>query len=607
MTSVVNRAADRADMAALSAPAANDTVYLTEEGREGIFVWEAANHSSNVSSDPRQGIYVASASNSSGSGGAWVRQFEESLDAEWFGAKPDGATDSSDAFDGLLSHLQAHVIANPLQPTSPGGYRIRFGRGKYYFSRIHTIRVPTILEGAATAQGLGAPGTWLDFESGGFFVERHNTTGGNNTTLSPASTGGDGTTFRNLYMSSRQSRPADNLYEAQATDGIRAWCRIIVQDCTLRSFTRDGIHVDSNITNNANANCTIIERTNCQLNGRHGIMLNGVDANACNLRDCTVDFNNNWGIYDDTFLSNHHWGHHASFNGNPGVQSGHKGDAKTSVVVHPGTGGGTIYYINPGQAAAASTTVPGTNNAIWVKQGEGQGTVAGPNLLCPAWYSGIPTKEGGSYYIDGIQCGMAVNLYQEGSQGAPYSKTGNPCFFGGEFERNPNSLGTYVYGGENGYLRSTRGWGGQHIDPATGKETRVVLGRRLGSAPDEFFQFYNTDYFPGSGFMGTLWGGNLIFGTSQDYPHLGFIGPNSPFTWPSYTATKNTVWCQMIALGERPSGRLMTFGSAAPTSGSWDQGALVFNNAPSPGGKAGWLCTAGGTPGTWKAFGAIDA
>lgn len=45
---------------------------------------------------------------------------------------------------------------------------------------------------------------------------------------------------------------------------------------------------------------------------------------------------------------------------------------------------------------------------------------------------------------------------------------------------------------------------------------------------------------------------------------------------------------------------------AAPSTGTHVRGEVVFNADPSAGGKVGWVCTAAGTPGTWKAFGAID-
>jgi len=55
------------------------------------------------------------------------------------------------------------------------------------------------------------------------------------------------------------------------------------------------------------------------------------------------------------------------------------------------------------------------------------------------------------------------------------------------------------------------------------------------------------------------------------------------------------------------SPRAITYGSAAPTGGTHAAGEIVFNNAPSAGGKVGWVCTTAGTPGTWKAFGVIDS
>ena len=46
--------------------------------------------------------------------------------------------------------------------------------------------------------------------------------------------------------------------------------------------------------------------------------------------------------------------------------------------------------------------------------------------------------------------------------------------------------------------------------------------------------------------------------------------------------------------------------SAAPTAGTWSAGDVVYNTAPTSGGYVGWVCTAAGTPGTWKTFGLIS-
>lgn len=45
---------------------------------------------------------------------------------------------------------------------------------------------------------------------------------------------------------------------------------------------------------------------------------------------------------------------------------------------------------------------------------------------------------------------------------------------------------------------------------------------------------------------------------------------------------------------------------AAPSSGTWERGDVVFNTDPSAGGFIGWVCTASGTPGTWKSWGVIS-
>jgi hypothetical protein len=53
--------------------------------------------------------------------------------------------------------------------------------------------------------------------------------------------------------------------------------------------------------------------------------------------------------------------------------------------------------------------------------------------------------------------------------------------------------------------------------------------------------------------------------------------------------------------------RNISYGTAAPGSGAWARGDRVYDLAPSAGGTEGWVCTSGGSPGTWKAFGTIAA
>jgi len=51
---------------------------------------------------------------------------------------------------------------------------------------------------------------------------------------------------------------------------------------------------------------------------------------------------------------------------------------------------------------------------------------------------------------------------------------------------------------------------------------------------------------------------------------------------------------------------VQTYRSAKPTIHTWIAGDIVWNTAPSAGGPMGWLCTVGGSPGTWIRLGTQD-
>lgn len=63
--------------------------YLTEVGREGVFIWRSGNFAAQIAADPRKGLYVPSAA-AMPSIGCWVRDWDGSSGRpEWFGAVPD--------------------------------------------------------------------------------------------------------------------------------------------------------------------------------------------------------------------------------------------------------------------------------------------------------------------------------------------------------------------------------------------------------------------------------------------------------------------------------------------------------------------------------------
>ena len=64
-----------------------------------------------------------------------------------------------------------------------------------------------------------------------------------------------------------------------------------------------------------------------------------------------------------------------------------------------------------------------------------------------------------------------------------------------------------------------------------------------------------------------------------------------------------TAIVKVATIGEQQIG----YSANIPTYGTWLSGDVVYNQAPVAAGKVGWVCTVGGVPGTWKAFGVIDS
>lgn len=60
--------------------------------------------------------------------------------------------------------------------------------------------------------------------------------------------------------------------------------------------------------------------------------------------------------------------------------------------------------------------------------------------------------------------------------------------------------------------------------------------------------------------------------------------------------------------GSAPSANVAIYqGKNAPTAGTYGLGDIVLKTNPTAGGKAGFICTTAGTPGTWKTWGSITA
>jgi hypothetical protein len=105
----ISKVADRAALAAIAVPAAGAVRFLLEAGREGIFVFSAADESAGVTADPEQGVYVAPAADLTGASGAWVRNLQGITLTDYMFGAVDGA-DNADAIEAWSNFVWTHDL-----------------------------------------------------------------------------------------------------------------------------------------------------------------------------------------------------------------------------------------------------------------------------------------------------------------------------------------------------------------------------------------------------------------------------------------------------------------------------------------------------------------
>jgi len=112
----------------------------------------------------------------------------------------------------------------------------------------------------------------------------------------------------------------------------------------------------------------------------------------------------------------------------------------------------------------------------------------------------------------------------------------------------------------------------------------------------------------GAPFTPTANGANVVkaFGTSAG-AGVAFEMYVNTFTLAEVVSDFNQVAECNDRLTRQKQGRGVQYLAAAPATGRWRVGEVVYNTAPAAGGFVGWVCTTSGSPGTWKTFGAISA
>ncbi|MFL6730138.1 MAG: hypothetical protein ACJ8E3_00680 [Sphingomicrobium sp.] len=374
---------------------------LTERGREGLFRFDGANLAAAVTADPRQGIVVPAASDPTGASGAWVRTYSGAVNVRWFGAKGDDTTDDGPAFAAALNYLKSIASQGFGYSSASPALFVPFGT---YFLGTTTLDVnhTLIIEGESVGEaGGGATVLRWAANTTGIRVQRFNTSG-TSTTDNVTHQGGDASVISRLSLKGAYSGSEGEFH------AIHLRARATIRDVFIRNFQGDGIRIVADGTSGTiqgNANNFEVSRAFVE-NCRNGLYAEGGDANAGVVHSLSALACRQWGVCDRSFLGNTYTGCHTAANG---VVAN-----VTPTLVHLS---GRLFYVKPGQAAAASTNSPpssATDNAFWGFARDGS---ANPAMSIPTWTSGVTVREGGAYCTDSPSAShVLTNCYSEMDQ-----------------------------------------------------------------------------------------------------------------------------------------------------------------------------------------------
>lgn len=335
----------RMGLAAISSPAAGQIAFLTETGREGMFVFDSSNLTTAVGADPAQAIYVAPASATSGISGAWVRRYSGPKMGSWFGIIADGAAGSPT--DNAIA-LQRFLDAK--------GW-LRLPAGDYYTSARPIVRNFVIWAGdgfgfdARLVNGLPAagwdlqPGTVIHYSAGvGGLDIQPQTTVTDVATAVAAGTGGY--TQQGAYHSHISDIAFVGAGTGATATGVYSRSLVHLRNVHCIKFQGKGFDFsassDFSDGNSEYGSVDLSSLTNCRAiqNGSHGFHIRGREANGSTFTNCWSQLNGGWGFLDESINGNTYIGGQAATNASGSYKciGGVAASTYTGCYVEAGTG-----------------------------------------------------------------------------------------------------------------------------------------------------------------------------------------------------------------------------------------------------------------------------
>lgn len=584
----------------------------------GDYVYDAAVDAAYVMAYPRTSFLAAD-------GRGFRLDPHQRLTIEMFGGRADYNPTTFAGTDNLPPLLAA-IAAFTFAPEFPGQIEtalpIHFGDGRYWFNGSLELKKVVTLIGNGSGQNNYVGGTRWHYPPDTIAITVNNSLSHLGTKVGVANGTADGSIIRGFQFIPKEG--------SVTTDKPCIWLRgrATIEHCTFGERRNTPNELKGRIPGNAisivanvasagalygNANGWRV--TNCYVENAlgHGLYVAGTDTNVGRCFGFETKFCGGCGILDISGLG-----------GNlylaPNL-AGYANDTAPNFKGRVSYSGRQYQLIDPTPGIGASTT-PGTATHIWYDMG--------PATTWAAWSGAATYSPDIPILIWGSSNrSFLAGFYSENGT----SHVGVPSEVVGGQAAYTNHSGTYAASLAPSVTMaalSAAGLGGGRVYPTGGPAT-VANGTyayaTIGTEhPDGYtlginFLEHNRagdNVNPVTGLPETLpwywnWvGKDQFYGERSKKPVFSIPGKHTTRTYgrtanqgQAYTMTLHDF--ALIDPNDTNNARIYGIRGAAPATGYHAVGEIVFNVAPTAGGFIGWVCTAAGTPGTWKTWGVVSA
>lgn len=514
--------------------------------------------------------------------------------------------------DGVTDDYATFMKAVNVETWSTGWYTrgpiLLIPDATFYMSQ--TIELKRIIN----IRGLG---TGTTFQGGatfkfptntrGLVINRYNTLDGD--VEATPTTAADDCRIENLRLDGTSVSTDPTVRDVNAC-GIRMKASASLRNVMVKRFSGDGYNITAAVsgeggTGDLLGNCNYWQMYECHgiENGRHGLFVQGSDANAGTCIAGNFTYNGQFGIRDNSFLGNTYIACHTATNG-VGVSAGHTSGGGSRVTYEGNryytkykylttpTGGRGVSDQDPAQDLLYTTTTPGTDSTVWAPDGTGEAW-----QFYPEWVAGKPQGTyplgGGMFFSNNNARTLALGCYSENDQNGALYTGGLVQVVGGIQEK--------IF--EGGQIAASNGNNFKDLGSVDTRDKTNLIDVTMGGTSAMLTFAKDAKGLP----WRLKWAAeDLVFDYGNSEPALIFSGHTTTEDFGTGSPQPYRTIIPKLALGPPARRRIHTVNETVPTTGLHARGEIVWNRDPVAGGFAGWICVTTGTPGTWKTFGVIS-